>query len=183
MVVRRTGREGGGEPLLLRCPGGRLHRAAEQRAQLAQLRRERGRVFREEISGQAPRPVALLPARKVHASRRPQLEQVLQNLLANAIRYRGTDPPAIHVHGAEGAGEWILSVEDNGVGIPADALERVFDPFRRLASPDRAGSGLGLAICRQIVERHGGRIWAESLPRGTAFRFALPVVPSAGTAP
>jgi signal transduction histidine kinase len=101
---------------------------------------------------------------------------VFQNLIGNAIKYRGAEVPTAHVSAAKGdGGEWIFSVRDNGPGIEAAFLESVFTPFERLHNKERWGAGLGLSICRAIVERHGGRIWAESQPEGGAtLCFTLP---------
>jgi signal transduction histidine kinase len=112
-----------------------------------------------------------------------KLTQVLQNLLANAIRFRGEAAPEIHVSAERGAGEWTVAVRDNGIGIAKDHHESVFRIFERLHSRERyPGTGLGLAICKRIVERHGGRIWVESTPgQGATFRFTLPA--AAGAAP
>jgi signal transduction histidine kinase len=103
------------------------------------------------------------------------LLQVFQNLLDNAIKFRGASPPAIHVSCARTGDRWLLSVRDHGPGIPAADHERAFEPFRRLHHrADLEGSGLGLAICREIVERHGGRIWIDSPEGGgTDVRFTL----------
>jgi PAS domain S-box-containing protein len=105
-----------------------------------------------------------------------QLGQVLQNLVDNALKFASDAPPRVHV-GAEIADDaCVLSVRDNGIGIPADAAERAFGLFERLQrDARRPGSGLGLALCRKIVERHGGRMWIEPAPSGgTVVRFTLP---------
>ncbi len=108
-----------------------------------------------------------------------QLVQVFQNLVSNAIKYRGERQPYIQVSAQKENSEWLISVRDNGVGI-ADAFhEKIFGLFQRLHGREHAGTGIGLAICRKIVERHGGRIWVESSPgQGSVFRFTLPAVES-----
>jgi signal transduction histidine kinase len=110
----------------------------------------------------------------------PLVTQVFQNLIGNAIKFRGPDPVRIQVSARRSGREWIFSVRDNGLGIdPADA-ERIFSMFTRL-HPEVPGSGIGLALCRRIVERHGGRIWAESEPgRGATFSFTLPAAIDSG---
>jgi signal transduction histidine kinase len=106
-----------------------------------------------------------------------QIGQLLQNLIGNAIKYRGTRPPEIHV-GCERAGAmWRFAVKDNGIGIDPEFLDRVFVIFQRLHTrQEYPGSGIGLAICKKIVERHRGRIWVQSEPgRGSIFYFTLPI--------
>ncbi len=105
-----------------------------------------------------------------------QLVQVFQNLMGNAVKYRGPDPPRIHVH-ARASGDTVeFAVADNGMGVEPEFAPHIFDLFCRLRSPGPVrGTGLGLAICKRIVERHGGRIWVESqLGSGSVFRFTLP---------
>ena len=103
-----------------------------------------------------------------------RLMQIFENLLRNSIQYRRDVPPRVRVEARKEAGEWIFSVSDNGQGIETQDLERMFRPFERL-SGKRGGAGLGLAACREIIERHGGRIWAESsVGEGTTVFFALP---------
>ncbi len=115
-----------------------------------------------------------------------QLWQVLQNLLANALKFRRPDAPAVITIAANRTpNAWRISVADNGIGVGAADRERIFGPFQRLHVPaDRPGSGLGLSICRKIIERHGGRIWVEAAPSGgSRFCFTLtpdPVVPDPG---
>lgn len=105
-----------------------------------------------------------------------RLVQVFEILLHNALRHCGQSPPRIHVTAEKQAGEWLFAVSDNGLGIDAAYLERIFKPFERLHAAEREGAGMGLAICRAIVERHGGRLWAESTPgTGSTFLFTLPV--------
>ncbi len=104
-----------------------------------------------------------------------QMSQVFQNLVGNALKFRSKEPPRIRISVLRGRNEWVFSVKDNGVGIESDDLESVFNIFRRL-HPEYTGTGIGLAICRRVVERHGGRIWAESTPgKGSTFSFTIPV--------
>jgi signal transduction histidine kinase len=104
-----------------------------------------------------------------------QLVEVFQNLIANAIKYRGDEPPRIRVFAEARSGEWIFSVCDNGIGIQPQYHERIFGLFKRLHGRELPGTGLGLAICKQIVEQHQGRIWVEAGDGpGTTFCFALP---------
>jgi len=104
-----------------------------------------------------------------------QMVQLFQNLIGNAVKYRGHEPPRIHVSALFEDGIWLISVEDNGEGFAPEYAEDIFDPFRRLHGDDIPGTGIGLATCRKIVEAHGGRIWAESQRgKGSIFRVMLP---------
>jgi light-regulated signal transduction histidine kinase (bacteriophytochrome) len=102
--------------------------------------------------------------------------QLFQNLLGNALKFRASEPPRVSVASDRRDKEYVISVEDNGIGIPPEHHERIFGVFKRLHGRDVPGTGIGLAICRRIVERNGGRIWVESeAGRGSKFRFTLPV--------
>jgi signal transduction histidine kinase len=104
-----------------------------------------------------------------------QLVQVFEHLIDNALKFHGAEPPVIHVSARHEPGAWTISVADQGIGLPADRLEAIFEPFHRLHPPhEYPGSGLGLAIVSKIAERHGGRVWAESQGRGATFFLTLP---------
>jgi PAS domain S-box-containing protein len=104
------------------------------------------------------------------------LQQLLQNLISNAIKYRGDEPPRIHISAREQNTYWRFSVQDNGIGIDPAYKERIFGIFKRLHTNDKySGTGIGLAICQRIVERYRGRIWVESEPgSGSIFYFTIP---------
>ena len=104
-----------------------------------------------------------------------QLRQLLQNLLSNALKFRGEQPMLIHVGAERQGSKWLFSVRDNGLGIEPQYFERIFIIFQRLHTRDEyPGTGIGLAVCQKIVERHGGRIWLQSEPGvGTTFHFTL----------
>ena len=105
-----------------------------------------------------------------------QLAQLFQNLIGNALKYRRADPPRVYISADRREGEWVFSVRDNGLGFSPEHAERVFLAFKRLHGREYPGTGIGLAICRRIVERHGGRIWAESqIGAGSTFFFSAPV--------
>jgi PAS domain S-box-containing protein len=101
--------------------------------------------------------------------------QVLQNLISNALKYRGAEKPRIHVGGAQKGESWIISVADNGQGIGPEYRTQIFELFRRLHGQEYQGTGIGLALCRKIVHRYGGKIWVESEPgKGSKFCFTVP---------
>jgi signal transduction histidine kinase len=105
-----------------------------------------------------------------------QITQLFQNLICNAIKYRRAEDPLVKVSAHRDATEWVFAVEDNGQGFDQQYAERIFGLFQRLHGRDVEGTGMGLAISRKIVERHGGRMWAESRPGvGSTFFFSLPI--------
>jgi light-regulated signal transduction histidine kinase (bacteriophytochrome) len=114
----------------------------------------------------------------------PQLQQVFQNLIGNAIKFRSTEAPVVHVAAREQDGLVLFSIADNGIGIAAENQENIFTIFQRLHTREEyPGNGIGLAICKRIVESQGGKIWVESQPsQGTTFKFCLPSAPAAGGA-
>lgn len=117
--------------------------------------------------------VAPLPTIAGHG---PQLVQLFQNLIGNGIKYNQQPQPTVSVTVRRENDCWLFAIEDNGIGIPRDKVQTVFEPFQRLWSQDvYEGTGLGLAICKKIVERHGGRIWCESdHGSGSCFFFTMP---------
>ena len=108
------------------------------------------------------------------------LGQVFQNLIGNALKFCGKDPPRIHVSAQRDGTHWRFGVRDNGIGIDPHQATRLFQVFQRLHTrSEYPGTGIGLAICKKIIEQHGGRIWVESeVGKGATFFFTLPVAPA-----
>jgi|GEM_PF-6342291 len=110
-----------------------------------------------------------------------EIEQIFQNLITNAIKYRSERPPTLHINAQLNSPGWTrFTAEDNGIGIESKYAKKIFESFERLhTNEDRPGTGLGLAICKKIVEKHGGQIWVESIVGlGSKFHFTLPTIPT-----
>jgi signal transduction histidine kinase len=186
MLERRADRPPSPEVLrLLRESAERAHELIDgvlSYARAGELRRERidlgglmaevGEDLRPLLaSARATLETGELP--EVHGDPR-HLRRVLQNLVGNAIKFRGEQPPRIDVSARRRDDEWVIVVRDNGIGVDPDQTSRIFDMFSRASTaPD--GSGIGLAVCRRVVEAHGGAIWVEPADGGgSAFSFTLP---------
>ncbi len=104
------------------------------------------------------------------------LVQVLQNLIGNAVKFKGPDTPSVHIHAQRRANDWVFSVRDNGIGIDPQYKERIFVIFQRLHNrTEYPGTGIGLSICKKAIERQGGRLWVDSeLGKGATFYFTIP---------
>lgn len=135
------------------------------RTALAKLREELVANHAEVVYSDLPR---------VHCDP-DRLSQVFENLVANTLRHRGDAPPRVHIAAEKESTRWRFTVRDNGPGVESEYLERIFQPFERLHAGQSAAPGLGLTISREIVEKHGGRLWAESeLGAGSTFLFTIP---------
>jgi light-regulated signal transduction histidine kinase (bacteriophytochrome) len=103
------------------------------------------------------------------------VHQLLQNLIGNAIKYRGQHDPEISISAESKDGQCLFAVRDNGIGIDPQYSKQIFGIFKRLHGNEYEGTGIGLAICQRIVEGYGGQIWVESeVGKGSTFRFTLP---------
>lgn len=111
-----------------------------------------------------------VPIQEIH------LIQLFQNLIGNALKYRGDKPPLVGISAVRENSAWSFSVQDNGIGIDPQYKEQIFGLFKRLhTAADYSGTGIGLAICQKIVERYGGKIWVESTQgEGATFHFTIP---------
>jgi light-regulated signal transduction histidine kinase (bacteriophytochrome) len=107
----------------------------------------------------------------------PQIRQLFQNLIGNALKFRSELPPEIHIGARKEKEQWLFGVRDNGIGIEPQYFQRIFQVFQRLHTRKAfPGTGIGLAICKKIAERHGGTIWVESQPgQGSTFYFSIPI--------
>jgi signal transduction histidine kinase len=105
-----------------------------------------------------------------------RLAQVFSNLITNALKYRSTRPPEVHVSATDNGTEWVFKVKDNGIGIDMKNAGEIFVLFKRLHSSDEyEGNGIGLAVCKTVIERFGGEIWVDSEPgNGSTFFFTIP---------
>jgi signal transduction histidine kinase len=135
--------------------------------------------FLQEAVDQSGAKITISPLPMIQANE-GHLVRLFLNLIGNAIKYQGQNPPEIHISATSEHGKCVFSVRDNGIGIEPKYHSQIFDPFRRLHSSSQyEGSGVGLAICKRIVERYGGRIRVESQPgKGSTFYFTMPIAVS-----
>jgi len=125
--------------------------------------------LRDQTCSVTADPLPSVRVREIH------IQQLLQNLIGNAFKYRSEAPPEIHVWATPEQEWWLISVRDNGIGIQPRYAKQIFGLFKRLHGSEYPGTGIGLAICQRIVELYGGSIWVESDGvRGSIFRFTLP---------
>ena len=187
-----SGEEGGNAagPLLAqaRASASRLEEMVEAILRLARIEGSDEGFARVDLEALVARVAARLEPERAAADGRidratlpvvrgdeAQLELLFQNLLDNALKFRGAEPPRIRIDATEEECFWHLRVQDNGAGIAARDQDRIFALFQRLHTAHEApGTGIGLALCRRVVARHGGRIWVESRPgEGATFHFTL----------
>jgi PAS domain S-box-containing protein len=137
---------------------------------LQRARQNLARIFDESAAGVEHGPLPVVRGSRF------ALTMLFQNLLENAVKYRREDPPRIRVRAAEKDGAWVISVEDNGIGIQRQHFDRIFRIFQRLHGPGQhGGTGIGLAIAARVVAAAGGRIWVTSEPgAGSTFHFTWP---------
>jgi signal transduction histidine kinase len=192
LLAAETGGRGGKEGARLldqaRASASRLEQMLEAVLRLARIEGREVRSARVDLDALAARVIARLEPETAAAGGRieraalpvvegdeAQLELVLQNLLDNALKFRGTRAPRIRIDGLDEPGLWHIRVADNGIGVPAQDSERIFALFQRLhTAGEVAGNGIGLALCRRVVARHGGRIWVETNgSEGSTFHFTL----------
>ena len=150
-------------------------RAGRRRRARRGTRRATSSLAIEETGRRRSRCGATCPRSSASAT---LLGLVLQNLIANAIKFHGDEPPVVRVSARRDGERWEFAVADNGIGIDPEYAERIFVIFQRLHARDvYAGTGIGLAMCRKVVEYHGGRIWLDAGQNGggSTFRFTLPV--------
>ena len=141
-------------------------------ALLTEIRQDLSAMITE---AKADMDIGQLPV--VHGQQ-PKLRLLLQNLIGNALKFRGERPCRVVVRAVKQSGAWEISVADNGIGIPSVQRGRIFDVFQRLHDREKyPGTGMGLAICKRIVDQHGGRIWVDDGPDGgSTFAFLVPDV-------
>jgi light-regulated signal transduction histidine kinase (bacteriophytochrome) len=151
--------------------GGAAREAVDLAEVLAEVQRSLSGPLRE--SGARVESAGLPVVRGEHSL----LVSLLQNLVANAVKFRGAEPPVVRVSGTREGDHWELAVADNGIGVEPQYAERIFAIFGRLHAKEAyEGTGIGLALCRRIVEYHGGRIWLDTNYHGGAcIRFTLPL--------
>jgi signal transduction histidine kinase len=150
------------------------HQLERRPVDLGELVREAQQALAQAIQdGDARIEVDPLPT--VHADP-VQLGQVITNLIANAVKFRGHEPPRVQVRAEREDDGWCVLVEDNGIGIPPEQAPRVFEMFERLhVREEYPGNGIGLAICHKVVERHGGTLSVQPRPEGgSRFSFTIP---------
>ncbi|HTS63672.1 MAG TPA: ATP-binding protein [Candidatus Acidoferrales bacterium] len=151
------------------------------RAELSETRADSSAALRNAIAAlseairESHASVTWEPLPEVHMGE-SHLQQIFQNLIGNALKYRSDAPPQVHISAISRGAFWRFAVQDNGIGIDPLYKEKIFGLFKRLHHDQKyGGTGIGLAICQRVVERYGGRIWVESEPgSGSTFYFTVP---------